>query len=140
MEDSFNLDRFVAAQAPIFDQVRRELTAGAKGSHWMWFIFPQLAGLGLSATSRHFAIVSIAEARAYLQHPVLGPRLLECTALVNGVNDRSANNIFGAPDDMKFRSCMTLFAQVAEMDNVFAHALHRFFDGRADPATLSRLT
>ena len=134
-----NFDRFVTAQAPIYDQVTSELAAGAKRSHWMWFIFPQIAGLGLSATSRHFAIASLDEARAYLRHPILGTRLLECTALVNRIDDRSAHQIFGTPDDMKFRSCMTLFAHVAGAGSVFDAALHRFFAGEPDPQTLARL-
>ncbi len=139
MDDPYQLDRFLTAQAPIYEQVRRELAAGAKRSHWMWFVFPQIAGLGLSATSRHFAISSLAEAQAYLQHKVLGPRLRECTELVNRVAGRTAHQIFGSPDDMKFRSSMTLFLQAAGADSVFDAALCRFFDGQADSQTLSRL-
>ena len=156
VEDPFDLERFLTAQAPIYDQVRRELAAGAKRSHWMWFIFPQIAGLGLSATSRHFAITSLDEARAFLRHPVLGQRLVECTALVNRVDDRSARQIFGSPDDMKFHSCMTLFARAAghgaghasdsgdksahSPERVFNAALHRYFEGEPDPQTQARLT
>jgi uncharacterized protein (DUF1810 family) len=134
-----NLERFLAAQALIYDQVRRELAAGAKRSHWMWFIFPQIAGLGHSATSRHFAIGGLDEARAYLAHPVLGPRLHECTALVNGVAGRSVAEIFGSPDDMKFHSCMTLFARADCGDSIFDAALHRYFDGVPDAATQAKL-
>ena len=139
MDDPFNLDRFVTAQAPVYEQVRRELTAGAKRSHWMWFIFPQIAGLGLSATSRHFALASLDEARAYLRHPVLGPRLAECTALVNRLDNRSPLQVFGSPDDMKFHSCMTLFARTDGGDSVFAAALQQYFAGAADPRTQARL-
>ena len=139
MDDPYNLDRFVVAQASIYDQVRRELAAGEKRSHWMWFIFPQIAGLGLSATSRHFAIVSLDEARAYLRHNILGPRLEECTSLVLRVDDRTACRIFGAPDDMKFRSCMTLFAHVTGADSVYARALDQYFSGVPDNQTLKRL-
>ena len=143
LADPFNLDRFLAAQAPIYDQVTRELSAGAKRSHWMWFIFPQIAGLGLSATSRHFAIASLDEARAYLRHPVLGPRLAECTALVNSTDGRSAYRIFGSPDDMKFHSCMTLFARAGALeggsDSPFDAALRHYFAGEPDPQTQARL-
>ena len=137
MDDPFSLHRFVEAQQPVYDQVRRELAAGAKRSHWMWFIFPQIAGLGLSATSRHFAIASLEEARAYLAHPVLGARLAECTTLVNGVNGRSATQIFGTPDDMKFRSCMTLFARAAGSDSIYQAAIEKFFASGADTQTQS---
>ena len=139
MDDPFDLERFLAAQAPIYDQARRELALGAKRSHWMWFIFPQIAGLGLSATSRHFAIASLDEARAYLDHPVLGPRLAECTALANRVTDRTVRQIFGSPDDMKFHSCMSLFALAAGADSVFAAALGKYFAGEPDPQTLAVL-
>src|ERR1035438_1119774 len=111
--DNYNLQRFVEAQDPVFEQVRAELQAGQKQSHWMWFIFPQLRGLGRSATATRFAISSLAEAQAYGQHQILGPRLRECTRLVNGVERRSAREIFGYPDDLKFHSSMTLFAAAA---------------------------
>ena len=110
VDDPYNLARFVAAQAEVYARVRAELGAGEKRSHWMWFIFPQLAGLGRSATARLYAISSLAEARAYLAHPLLGARLRECTRLVNEVTGRSAAQIFGFPDELKFHSCMTLFA------------------------------
>ena len=134
-----DLHRFVAAQDPIIGEVREELRRGAKRSHWMWFIFPQLRGLGHSPTARHYALASRDEAAAYLGHPVLGPRLLDCTALVLAVPDRSAHEIFGSPDDLKFRSSMTLFAEAAPDQPAFRAALDRHFDGRADPRTLDLL-
>lgn len=137
-DDPFNLRRFVEAQDPIYDQVLGELQRGRKTSHWMWFVFPQIAGLGHSAMSRRFAISSLTEARAYLAHPVLGPRLKECVAMVLGVEEGSATEIFGRPDDMKLRSSLTLFAQ-ASHETVFREALDRFFGGRLDAATLERL-
>lgn len=139
MSDTFHLDRFVAAQTSVMDQVRRELQAGRKRTHWMWFVFPQLAGLGHSATAQHYAIGSLDEARAYLAHPLLGQRLIDCTGLVTAVAGRSAREIFGAPDDMKFHSCMTLFALADPGQPAFGEALDRYFDGRQDPQTLDRL-
>jgi uncharacterized protein (DUF1810 family) len=138
-EDPFDLRRFVEAQAPVYEQVRAEMRAGRKQTHWMWFIFPQIRGLGRSAISQHYAIGSREEAVAYLRHPVLGPRLAECTRLVNAVQGSTAHAIFGSPDDMKFHSCMTLFAAVAEPESVFQEALARYFGGRPDNATLERL-
>lgn len=142
--DPFNLERFVLAQARVFQHVLAELQAGAKMSHWMWFIFPQIIGLGRSPTAIEYAISGLDEARAYLRHPVLGLRLRECTRLVLKVQNRSAAEIFGSPDDMKFRSCMTLFAQIAPDDvfpdgDVFARALEKYFDGVPDQLTLDRL-
>jgi uncharacterized protein (DUF1810 family) len=138
-EDPHDLQRFVDAQAPIYDTVRAELRQGRKLSHWMWFIFPQIAGLGRSATSMRYAISSLAEAEAYLNHPVLGPRLRECTRLVMLVEGRSAHEILGSPDDMKFHSCLTLFAKAASEDSLFRDALEKYFDGAEDPMTLERL-
>jgi uncharacterized protein (DUF1810 family) len=112
--DRFHLERFVEAQAPVYTQVCEELRGGEKRSHWMWFIFPQIRGLGRSPMAERFAICSLEGARAYLEHEVLGERLRECTGLVNAVGGRSANEIFGEPDDLKFHSSMTLFAQAAE--------------------------
>jgi uncharacterized protein (DUF1810 family) len=129
--------RFIAAQDGVYDRVLRELEEGAKRTHWMWFIFPQIAGLGLSATAQHYAIPSRAAARAYAAHPVLGDRLRACTALVNAVEGRSAHDIFATPDDMKFRSCMTLFAQDGEA--VFLEALAKYFGGEPDRRTLEIL-
>jgi uncharacterized protein (DUF1810 family) len=139
MDDPFNLQRFLDAQAPVYATAHTELAAGRKRSHWMWFIFPQISGLGSSATSRFYAIASRQEAEAYLQHPLLGPRLLDCTRLVNAVQGRSAHDIFGDPDCMKFQSCMTLFAEVAEDDAVFRTALAKYYGGASDQATLARL-
>jgi uncharacterized protein (DUF1810 family) len=139
MAESFNLQRFLDAQAPVYRQVLAELGAGAKRSHWMWFVFPQIAGLGRSETARFFAVGSRAEAAAYLAHPILGPRLRECCRLAIAVEGRSAREIFGSPDDMKFRSSLTLFAAVAPEDTVFSEALRKFFGGEADAATLARL-
>lgn len=138
MDDPFNLQRFVDAQAPVYRQVCAELAAGRKTSHWMWFVFPQLRGLGRSATAQHYGIGSTAEARAYWTHAVLGARLKHCTELVLAVEGRSAHEIFGPPDDLKFRSCMTLFAQVTG-EPLFTRAIDRYFGGQADPATLELL-
>ncbi len=137
--DQFNLQRFVDAQAPAVEQVRGELAAGRKQTHWMWFVFPQIHGLGTSDMARRYAIGSRAEAGAYLAHPVLGPRLRDFTAVVAAIPDRSAREIFGPPDDLKFRSSITLFAAVSPADSVFHQALNRYFDGTGDSATLDRL-
>ncbi|CAL8476171.1 DUF1810 domain-containing protein [Caballeronia sp. S22] len=139
MSDPYDLQRFVDAQESVIDDVRAELSAGRKRTHWMWFVFPQIAGLGHSAMAQHYAISSRDEARAYLAHPVLGTRLVELTRIVNGVQGRSVSDIFGYPDDMKFHSSMTLFARTADDAEVFNEALRRYFEGRADEATLSRL-
>ncbi len=137
-EDPFDLERFVEAQAPVIERVRAELQAGRKESHWIWFVFPQIEGLGFSFMAVKYAIGSREEASAYLAHPVLGPRLRELTGIVNGVQGKSAHQIFGSPDDLKFRSSMTLFDAVAPRE-VFAEALARYYDGEPDPATLERL-
>lgn len=139
MSDPYNLQRFVDAQRPVFDTVCAELRAGEKRSHWMWFIFPQIQGLGSSTMARRFAIPSIDEAKAYLEHPVLGARLRECSRLVADVNGRAIEEIFGYPDDMKFRSSMTLFAQAAPDNEVFVECLRKYFEGEADRSTLARL-
>ena len=138
-DDPFDLQRFVAAQAPVLDAVRAELAAGRKRSHWMWFVFPQLRGLGSSTMAQHYGMASLDEARAYLAHPVLGPRLRECCALLLAVPGRSAHEILGSPDDLKFRSCLTLFAAAAPQEPVFAQALRRFYGGEPDPRTLALL-
>jgi uncharacterized protein (DUF1810 family) len=135
MPDAFDLDRFVRAQDRVLAEVRRELAEGRKRSHWMWFVFPQLKGLGHSAMAQRYGIGSLAEARAYLAHPVLGPRLADCTALVNRVEGSSAHDIFGSPDDMKFRSSMTLFAMAQPDAPQFRQALDKYFDGAPDPRT-----
>jgi uncharacterized protein (DUF1810 family) len=137
-DDTFSLQRFVAAQAPVYAQVCAELRAGRKATHWMWFVFPQIGGLGTSATSRLYAIGSRNEAHAYLAHPLLGARLRECTALALGVEDCSAREIFGSPDDLKFHSSMTLFATVAVGEMIFDAALRKYFAGR-DARTLEIL-
>ena len=139
MPDPFDLQRFVQAQDPVLAQVRAELSAGRKRSHWMWFVFPQAAGLGHSAMARRYALASLQEARAYAAHPLLGPRLLECAGLVVGVRGRTALEILGSPDDLKFRSCMTLFARACPGAPVFAAALAQYFEGVPDPATLELL-
>ena len=136
---TFNLNRFVMAQEPVIDRVRGELKRGRKESHWMWFVFPQIAGLGRSDMARHYAITSIDEASAYLAHELLGPRLLECTRLVNGIEGRTVGQIFGSPDDMKFHSSMTLFDQVPAASPEFSAALAKYFAGSKDEATLAIL-
>lgn len=139
MNDPYDLQRFLDAQQPVYEQVGAELRAGRKRSHWMWFIFPQLAGLGHSEMARRYAIASLDEARAYLDHPVLGSRLHECCMLLEKLEGLTAARIFGYPDDMKFRSSLTLFARAAPDDQVFAACLDKYFGGVADPATLSCL-
>ena len=141
--DTFHLQRFVEAQSPTYAQVKAELTAGHKRTHWIWFIFPQIRGLGSSPMAQHFAIGSRAEAEAYLAHPILDPRLRECTALVNAVAERQLGfpleAILPSPDDLKFRSSMTLFANVTERNALFLAALTLYFAGEPDQATLDRL-
>ncbi len=139
MTDTYNLPRFLAAHAPTYDSVLAELRAGRKTSHWIWFIFPQIAGLGHSAMAQQFAIGSLNEAKTYLQHPVLGPRLKECTQLVLNVEGRNAEEIFGYPDNLKFRSCMTLFMNAATDNTLFKNALLKYFDGKPDQKTLDIL-
>ncbi len=146
MNDAFDLQRFVAAQdAPagagrsIYETARAELAAGRKASHWMWFVFPQIQGLGHSATSRRYAISSKEEARAYLAHPTLGPRLLECVRLALAVEGKSAQQIFGSPDDLKLHSSLTLFAIAAPERAEFRAALRKYFNDALDPATVARV-
>jgi uncharacterized protein (DUF1810 family) len=139
MADGFDLERFVRAQEPVMDEVRAELKAGGKTTHWMWFVFPQLAGLGSSHYAQLYAISSLDEAKAYLAHPVLGPRLVECTDLVNAAEGRTAHDIFGSPDDMKFHSSMTLFALAGLDEPAFGAALVKYFDGKRDSRTLDLL-
>lgn len=139
MTDPHDLARFVEAQAPVYDRVVAELTRGRKASHWMWFIFPQVAGLGFSATAQRYAIRSRAEAVDYLAHDTLGLRLMECTQLVCAVKDTSIHDILGAPDDAKFRSSMTLFDAIYDQD-IFAQALARYYPEGPDTATLAILT
>ncbi|MBM3562839.1 MAG: DUF1810 domain-containing protein [Alphaproteobacteria bacterium] len=139
-DDPYDLSRFVAAQEPIYPQAAAELADGRKRSHWMWFVFPQIEGLGASAMAQRYAFGSLAEARAYLDHPLLGARLKQCVALANQVQGRSAHEIFGSPDDLKFHSSMTLFAAAAPQEPLFAEALRKYFDGRRDPLTLAKLS
>jgi uncharacterized protein (DUF1810 family) len=138
--DPWDLQRFVAAQDPVYVRVRAELARGAKQSHWMWFVFPQLKELGRSATARHYGIRSRAEAIAYLAHPLLGARLIECTQLMLAVEGRSALEILGPPDDLKFRSSMTLFGALPLPPPEFAAALDRYFHGAKDVGTMTLLT
>jgi uncharacterized protein (DUF1810 family) len=137
--DPFDLQRFAEAQSRVWEQVRSELRAGSKRGHWMWFVFPQMRGLGISESSRFYGIGSRQEAAAYLKHTVLGPRLVECVRLVLGVKSRTAKQIFGDVDAMKFRSSMTLFAEVSLRETAFSEAIERFFDGAMDAATLEIL-
>jgi uncharacterized protein (DUF1810 family) len=139
MSDPYKLQRFVDAQNPVYDMVCCELRDGRKKSHWMWFVFPQIEGLGSSQIARRFAISSLAEAAAYLAHPILGPRLTECTRLVNLVEGRQIEQIFGYPDDLKFRSSMTLFVHATPDNRLFIDALRNYCKGAFDPATLARL-
>jgi uncharacterized protein (DUF1810 family) len=137
--DPFHLERFVEAQDGVYESVCEELRRGEKRSHWMWFIFPQIRGLGKSPMAERFAIGSLEEARAYLGHEVLGARLRECTGLVNAVEGRSASEIFGFPDDLKFHSSMTLFARAGEGDALFREALRKYFAGKEDEVTVGRI-
>jgi uncharacterized protein (DUF1810 family) len=139
MNDPYNLNRFVSAQAPVIEQVRAELRAGRKRGHSMWFVFPQIAGLGHSDMARRYAIASLDEARAFAAHEILGARLIECAALVVAVKGRSIGEIFGSPDDLKFRSSMTLFARAATDNFVFKDALQKYFGGAEDRATVERI-
>lgn len=138
--DPYDLYRFVRAQEAAYDRALAELRAGRKRSHWMWYIFPQVAGLGFSATSRHYAIKSLEEAKAYLAHTLLGPRLIECAEAALQVDGRSAHEIFGSPDDLKLRSSATLFAQVSPEGSVFHRLLDKYFQGQPDTATLRLLS
>jgi uncharacterized protein (DUF1810 family) len=139
MDDACDLDRFVRAQERDYDQALSELRSGQKQSHWMWYVFPQFHGLGLSPTSRRYAIRSAAHAEAYLRHPILGPRLIEIAEVAAGIKGRSAFQVFGSPDDLKLRSCATLFASVSPAGSVFERLLARYFDGEPDSETLRLL-
>ncbi len=139
-ENAENLQRFTKAQEAIYPNVFQELQNGAKLSHWMWFIFPQIAGLGYSSTAQYYAIKSIGEAKEYLTHPTLGRRLVECTKTILAHEHLSARDIFGEIDEMKLRSSMTLFAQAADLGSVFQHALDKYFDGEPDHRTLDILS
>jgi uncharacterized protein (DUF1810 family) len=137
--DPYDLDRFVRAQERDYEHALSEIRSGRKRSHWMWYIFPQFEGLGFSSTSRRYAIKSVAEAEAYLRHPILGPRLLESVQAILGVDGRSALEVFGSPDDMKLRSSATLFASVSPVGSVFEQLLDRYFGGKPDDKTLRLL-
>ena len=139
MADAFDLDRFVEAQAGVHETALAELLAGRKRTHWMWFVFPQLAGLGSSPMAQRFGIASLAEARAYLAHPVLGARLVECAEALLAVEGRTAHEILGSPDDLKLRSSATLFAAAAPSGSPFERLLDRYYGGEGDPETLRRL-
>ena len=139
MTDPFNLRRFVEAQDRVLSQVRQELGAGQKRSHWMWFVFPQIRGLGHSATAQRYAIVSLKEARAFLAHPILGPRLAECTELAAKIDGRTVRQIFGSPDDLKFHSSLTLFQLAGAGEPAFRKALDKFFAGALDRQTVEKL-
>jgi uncharacterized protein (DUF1810 family) len=134
-----DLDRFVVAQEPVIATVLAELRAGQKRTHWMWFVFPQLAALGRSSTAKFYGLADLDEARAYMAHPILGPRLLACTRLVNAVEGKTAHDIFGSPDDLKFRSCVTLFHYATPAEGVFLEALRTYYGGAEDEATVALL-
>ena len=137
--DRYILQRFVEAQNPVYQRVVTELREGRKRTHWMWFIFPQIRGLGESEIAQRFSIASLYEAEAYFEHPILGPRLRECTELVNAIQGCSIEGVFGHPDHLKFRSSMTLFAQAAPGEKIFNEALDKYFAGSPDEFTISRL-
>jgi uncharacterized protein (DUF1810 family) len=139
MDERFDLERFVQAQQAVYAAVCAELRAGAKRSHWMWFIFPQLRGLGSSPSAQHYGLASLAEARAYLDHPVLGARLRECTRCLLLLEGRSAAEIFGYPDELKLRSCLTLFERAAPQEELFGEALRKYYGGQPDVRTLELL-
>lgn len=134
-DDPFDLARFVSAQAAVYERALQEIRSGDKRSHWMWFIFPQIDGLGFSATAQHYAIKSAEEARQYLAHPTLGPRLLECAEAALAIEGRTALEIFGSPDDLKLRSCMTLFEAIAGRESVFGRVLDKYYQGHRDTKT-----
>ena len=136
VNDPFNLQRFVDAQSAVMDDVRSELSQGRKRTHWMWFVFPQLAALGRSATARHYGISSLPEARGYLNHPVLGERLRTCCRLLLQLEGRSAHEVFGSPDDLKLRSCLTLFKLAEPGEPLFSECLDKYYGGQDDPLTV----
>ncbi|MBC3952002.1 MULTISPECIES: DUF1810 domain-containing protein [Pseudomonas] len=140
MEDTYNLQRFVDAQDPVFEQVLKELSAGRKQSHWMWYVFPQISGLGHSEMARRYAITCLDEAQAYLAHPLLGARLEQCAKIIEPHIQWTARQIFGSPDDLKLHSSMTLFANAAPQRKVFQGVLDTFFDGNHDASTLEKIS
>jgi uncharacterized protein (DUF1810 family) len=137
--DPFDLERYITAQRGTYEDALNELRFGQKEGHWMWFIFPQIQGLGISETAKHFAIKGLAEASAYIEHPILGPRLIKCSSAVLGIDGSSAAEIFGHPDDIKLKSSMTLFAQVAEGGSIFSKVLAKYFSGQLDTGTIKIL-
>jgi uncharacterized protein (DUF1810 family) len=139
MSDPFDLQRFRNAQEPVYATALAEIRAGRKQSHWMWFIFPQLAALGRSPTAKHYGLSGLAEAQAYFDHPILGPRLVACVRALMYVHFRTAHDIFGSPDDLKLRSCLTLFARAVPREPIFREALARYFKGEPDPLTVELL-
>lgn len=139
VSDPYDLQRFRTAQDPVYATALAEIRAGRKESHWMWFIFPQLAGLGRSPTAQHYGLSGLAEAQAYFDHPILGPRLIACVRALVHVHFRSAHEIFGSPDDLKLRSCLTLFVHAVPREPVFRQALERYYRGEPDPETLRLL-
>ena len=139
MNDRFNLTRFIEAQDGVYSDVLHELKRGRKTGHWIWYIFPQVSGLGHSEESERYSISCINEARAYVDHPILGARLLECIELVMNVEGKSERQILGYPDDLKFRSCITLFSIVDEANSIYRCALDKYFDGEPDPKTLKAI-
>jgi uncharacterized protein (DUF1810 family) len=138
-QDPLDLGRFLSAQEPVYTSVLSELRSGRKHTHWMWFIFPQIEGLGYSSTSTYYAIKGLEQARRYLMHPVLGARLRECTQLVLDIEGRTALEVFGSPDDLKLKSCMTLFAAASQGESLFARVLEKYFQGQRDSKTLAQL-
>ena len=139
MRDPYDLQRFITAQAPVYAQALAEIRAGRKQTHWMWFVFPQLAALGRSPTARRYGLSGLAEAQAYFDHPVLGPRLVASVRALMYVHFRTAHDIFGSPDDLKLRSCLTLFSRAVPREPIFGEALARYFAGQPDPLTLELL-
>jgi len=140
MKDVYNLQRFIEAQEGVYEGACAELRRGRKTSHWMWFIFPQLRGLGSSSMAEYYGITSLAEAKSYLEHPLLGERLMKCSRIVTSIEGRSLREIFGSPDDMKFKSSMTLFAHAAAENSIFIEAISKFCDGKFDPLTLKAVS
>ena len=139
LDDPYDLNRFIEAQENDYERALSEIVGGRKRTHWMWYIFPQIEGLGFSSISRRFSIKGVEEAKAYLDHPVLGPRLLKCAEAVVGIEGRSAVEIFGSPDDLKLKSCATLFASVLPAGSVFDRLLAKYYDGARDEKTLQLL-
>jgi uncharacterized protein (DUF1810 family) len=139
LSDSFDPQRFLTAQAPVYSTVLAEIRAGRKQTHWMWFVFPQLAALGRSERARHYGLSGLADAQAYFDHAILGARLVACVRALTYVHFRTAHEIFGSPDDLKLRSCLTLFSRAVPREPIFAQALEKYFNGEPDPLTVQLL-